>query len=407
MRSGPGWRPWPPRRLVDRPSWLWLHRPEGWEMRWRRTSRPTASAAADRRGRQGGPAARGHRGQGASGERGAGGAPRRGEPGPGRARRPRPRPAKAQAAPRSSSGPRRGRGPVGASRRPTGGGEAEAEAAGEPENEGSWPGCASSRRQRRPAGAAALEARRRHGRRRGGAGRRPSRAPADRTPWSRPRRPAPATPAWPPQAREALDGAAEAAACTGRVACRTSPPRWPASEPTEPTVDRGVVESAPRPRPVLRAVRAHARSPAPALRIPRGMHAGSAEADAWLLTEARRPRRGWIQRGQAGLARRGARRSAGAAARPADDLACRYGTRSRSCSTAPTSARSGPAAGAGWRCASRLPTCWPTTSSARWSRLPHRRTHRRRHQRSRRRRGRPGGGGQRRRSHDLLAVARR
>ena len=94
------------------------------------------------------------------------------------------------------------------------------------------------------------------------------------------------TPAWPAKAREALDGAATAAASLaaslsdlaaslsggehGESATSALSP--PASGPTRPPA-----------RPAETTVHPPRRRP---LRVPRGMHLGTPEADSWLLTEA-------------------------------------------------------------------------------------------------------------------------
>ena len=91
-------------------------------------------------------------------------------------------------------------------------------------------------------------------------------------------------PVWPRQARDALDGAANAAASlaaslselaasmAGGEAAITPPPATSPSAPPRPPARPAETSAyAPRRRP---------------LRVPRGMHLGTPEADFWLLTEA-------------------------------------------------------------------------------------------------------------------------
>jgi predicted RNA-binding protein with PIN domain len=89
-------------------------------------------------------------------------------------------------------------------------------------------------------------------------------------------------PAWPRQARDALEGAASAAASLaaslselaaslaggGTAVAPPPPPSAPSRPPARPAETSAY---APRRRP---------------LRVPRGMHLGTPEADSWLLTEA-------------------------------------------------------------------------------------------------------------------------
>jgi predicted RNA-binding protein with PIN domain len=92
------------------------------------------------------------------------------------------------------------------------------------------------------------------------------------------------TPAWPRQARDALDGAASAAASLaaslselaasmagGEPAVAPPPATSPPAPPRPPARPAETSAYAPRRRP---------------LRVPRGMHLGTPEADSWLLTEA-------------------------------------------------------------------------------------------------------------------------
>ena len=91
-------------------------------------------------------------------------------------------------------------------------------------------------------------------------------------------------PVWPRQARDALDGAASAAASLaaslsglaasmagGEAASAPPPATSPSAPPRPPARPAETSAYAPRRRP---------------LRVPRGMHLGTPEADFWLLTEA-------------------------------------------------------------------------------------------------------------------------
>ena len=97
--------------------------------------------------------------------------------------------------------------------------------------------------------------------------------------------PAPAageSPAWPPKAREALDGAASAAASLA-ASLSDLAASLASSEPPEPTVSPAAGPACPPARPAETSVHTPRRRP---LRVPRGMHLGTPEADSWLLTEA-------------------------------------------------------------------------------------------------------------------------
>ena len=200
-------------------------------------------------------------------------------------------------------------------------------------------------------------------------------------------------------------------------------PRWPrrcrprrlarpapstASRPTSAVAAGG--RRRPRRRPVRRSTDAHPPRRR-ALRIPRGMHVGTPEADAWLLTEAEAAvvvdgynvaKLGWPDAVLVDQRER--------LLDVLDDLAARYGTTVEvvfdGADVGPGRAR--PAA-AGWPCGSRRPSVLGGRRhpGAR-GRLPAHGPHRRRHQRPGRRPRRPRRGSQRRVSSDgLLAVARR
>ena len=376
---------------VDRASWLWLHRPEGWEAELAALLQETAPEQPAEPGRAAGPAARRleatetklrrvnaelsvlrdevTRAQAAraKAEAGAGKAQARQAELERAAERARQR--SEQAADEAGRVPGRGGG--------GGGGEREllARVDGlEAELRAALDGQAG-----RPAVLASGA---------GARGRRSNR-PRSRT------RPSGDTPAWPAKAREALDGAATAAASLAAslsdlaASLSSSEPAW-----NRPCHHRRPGRPARRPVPRRRPCTRPVRRP---LRVPRGMHLGTPEADSWLLTEAEAAvvvdgynvaKLGWPDAVLVDQRER--------LLDVLDDLTARYGT---TVEVVFDGADVGPVRpGRRRRVAVRFSP--PTVLGGRRhpgarGRLPGRGPHRRRHQRPGRRPRRPGGGGQR------------
>jgi predicted RNA-binding protein with PIN domain len=132
-------------------------------------------------------------------------------------------------------------------------------------------------------------------------------------------------PAWPAKARDALEGVASAAASLAASLSELAA-SFDGGEPatSTPAVTSAVTPNRPPARPAETSAFASRRRP---LRVPRGMHLGTPEADSWLLTEAEAAvvvdgynvaKLGWPQAALVDQRER--------LLDVLDDLTCRYGT---------------------------------------------------------------------------------